>query len=379
MLKKPVLATVALLSFGVAVQAPAAQPGVTKKAWGKTPDGTVVDLYTLTNKSGAVAKITTYGATLTELHVPDRNGKLGDVVLGFSNLQQYLDGHPYFGSTVGRVANRIGHGKFTLDGVEYPLATNNGSHHLHGGEKGFDKVVWRARTVKSNLGPAVEFAYTSPNLEEGYPGELISRVTYTLTNNNELRLDYTAKTDAPTPVNLTHHSYFNLSGKGSILDHELMLAAKRYTPGDATMIPTGKIASVKGTPFDFTKATPMGARIGQLKPRPAYSDPGGYDLNYVLDGGGKNLALAARVRDPKSGRVMEILTDEPGIQFYTGNFLDGSLKGKNGVVYKKNSGFCLEAQHYPDSPNKPEFPSVILRPGQVYKQTTVHRFTTDRR
>ncbi len=379
MLKKPVLATVVLLSLGMAVQAPAAQPGVTKKAWGKMPDGAVVDLYTLTNKNGAVAKITTYGATLTELHVPDRNGKLGDVVLGFTNLKQYLAGHPFFGSTVGRVANRIANGKFTLDGVEYPLARNNGNHHLHGGEKAFDKVVWRARTVQSSLGPAVEFAYTSPNLEEGYPGELVSRVTYTLTNNNELRLDYTAKTDAPTPVNLTHHSYFNLAGKGTILDHELMLAAKRYTPGDATMIPTGKIASVKGTPFDFTKPTPMGARIGQLKPRPAYSDPGGYDLNYVLDSGGKSLALAARVRDPKSGRVMEILTDEPGIQFYTGNFLDGSLKGKNGVVYKKNTGFCLETQHFPDSPNKPQFPSVILRPGQVYKQTTIHRFTTDRR
>lgn len=378
MLKKPVLATIAALTVGVVAQATAAPAGVTRKAWGETEDGAGVDLYTLTNKNGVVAKITTYGATLTELHVPDRKGKLGDVVLGFTNLKQYLKGHPYFGSTVGRVANRIANAEFTLDGVEYPLSANNGKHLLHGGAKGFDKVVWRARTVKSNLGPAVEFSYVSPNLEEGFPGELKSRVVYTLTNNNELRLDYTATTDAPTPVNLTHHSYFNLAGKGTILDHELMLNAKRYTASDATMIPNGKIASVKGTPFDFTKATPMGARIGQLKPKPAYGDPGGYDLNYVLDSGGKSLALAARVRDPKSGRVMEIWTDEPGIQFYTGNFLDGSLKGKGGTVYKKNTGFCLEAQHYPDSPNKPQFPSITLRPGQTYKQVTIHRFKTDR-
>ncbi len=345
---------------------------IEKKDFGKTADGTPVDLYTLTNAKGMKAKIITYGATLIELDVPDRDGKLGDVVLGCDDLKAYEAGHPFFGSTVGRVANRIAKGKFTLGGKEYTLAVNNGPNSLHGGKKGFDKVVWKAEPVKAADGVAVKFTYKSPDGEEGYPGTLTATVTYTLTNQNELRLDYTATTDKATPVNLTNHTYFNLAGPGSgtILHHEIMLAADKYTPVDDTLIPTGKIEPVKGTPLDFTTPKTIGSRIDQMK-----GEPGGYDHNFVLNGGGKKLALAARVYEPKSGRVMEMSTTEPGVQFYTGNFLDGSVKGK-GTVYKKHQGFCLEAQHFPDSVHHANFPSMILEPGKRYTQTTVYKFTT---
>jgi aldose 1-epimerase len=346
--------------------------GVQKSAFGKTSDGTAVDLYVLTNGHGVTAKVTTYGAILTELHVPDRDGQLGDVVLGFDNLDGYRAGHPYFGATVGRVANRIARGRFTLDGKEYRLATNNGPNALHGGKKGFDKVVWQAEAVPGSGGPAVRLRYRSPDGEEGYPGNLDVVVTYTLTDDNAVRIDYEATTDKPTPVNLTNHSYFNLAGAGSgdVLGHELMLAADRYTPSDDTLIPTGEVRPVRGTPLDFTTPAAIGARLGQLK-----AEPIGYDHNFVLRGDGRSPVLAARVREPKTGRVLELSTTEPGVQFYTGNFLDGTSKGKGGAVYRKHAGFCLEAQHFPDSVNHPEFPSTILRPGKTSTQTTVYKFS----
>ena len=343
---------------------------IQKSAFGKMPDGAAVDLYTLTNGKGMVAKITSYGALLTELHTPDRDGKLGNVVLGFDNFEQYLKGHPFFGATAGRVANRIAKGKFTLDGQEYTLAVNNGPNSLHGGVKGFDKMVWKSESVPATDGVAVKFTYLSRDGEEGYPGNLTVTVVYTLTEQNELRIDYTAKTDKATPVNLTNHSYFNLAGSGSILDHELMLTADRYTPTDESLIPTGELASVKGTAVDFTKPAAIGSRFNQLTAKPT-----GYDHNFVLNSGGKSLALAARVHEPKSGRVMEVWTTEPGIQFYTGNFLDGSLTGLGGVVYAQHHGFCLETQHFPDSVNHSNFPSSILRPGQTFKSTTTHKFS----
>jgi aldose 1-epimerase len=349
-----------------------AKAGVQKKDFGKTGDGTAVELYVLTNAKGVTAKVMTYGAILTELRVPDRDGKFGDVVLGFDDLGGYLAGHPYFGATVGRVANRIARGRFTLDGKEYRLATNNGPSALHGGVKGFDKLVWKAEPVEAKDGVAVRFRYRSPDGEEGYPGNLEAAVTYTLTDDNALRLDYAATTDRPTPVNLTNHTYFNLAGPGAgdVLGHELMLAADKYTPADDTLIPTGAVRPVGGTPLDFTTPATIGSRIDQLK-----GEPRGYDHNFVLRGGdGKGPALAARVREPKTGRVLEMFTTEPGVQFYTGNFLDGTVKGK-GAVYGKHTGFCLEAQHFPDSVNHAEFPSTILRPGQTYTQTTVYRFS----
>jgi aldose 1-epimerase len=347
---------------------------VKKEAFGKTDDGVEVEQYILTNAAGMTAKIITYGAILTELDVPDRDGKLGDVVLGFDNLKDYLAGHPYFGATVGRVANRIAKGRFTLDGKEYKLAVNNGPNSLHGGQKGFDKVVWKAHPGRTANGAAVEFTYVSKDGEEGYPGTLTATVTYTLTNNNFLRLDYTARTDKATPVNLTNHTYFNLAGaeSGDILHHELMIAADKYTPADDTLIPTGEIKPVKDTPFDFTTLRRIGERIDQLK-----GDPGGYDVNYLLNSGGKEEpGWAARVSEPKTGRVMEMYTTEPGVQVYTGNFLDGKQKGRGGVVYKKHGGFCLEAQHFPDAVHHDNFPSIILKPGQTYKQTTIYQFST---
>jgi aldose 1-epimerase len=346
---------------------------ITKKPFGQTADGQDVDLYVLANASGTQAKVITYGGIVTELHVPDRDGKLGDVVLGFDDLKGYLAGHPYFGCLVGRVANRIAKGRFTLDGKEYKVATNNGPNALHGGLKGYDKVVWKAGKAAADDGKAsLELSYPSKDGEEGYPGNLSCTVTYTLTDDNELRIDYRATTDRPTPVNLTNHSYFNLAGpaSGDILGHEIMLAADRYTPVDDMLIPTGEIKPVRGTPLDFTKPEKIGARIDRLK-----GDPGGYDHNFVINGGGGKLALAARVHEPKTGRVMEVHTTEPGVQFYTGNFLDGTVKGKGGVVYKKHQGLCLEAQHFPDSVNHPDFPSIVLKPGQTYTQTTVYKFS----
>lgn len=343
---------------------------VKKSSFGKV-DEKEVHLYTLTNSRGAIAKITNYGGIVTELHVPDKDGKIGNVVLGFDNLKDYLKGHPYFGAIVGRVGNRIAKGKFTLNGKEYTLATNNGPNALHGGKKGFDKVVWNAEPKEVKDGSALVLTYKSEDGEEGYPGTLSCEVTYTLTHDNALRVDYKATTDKATPVNLTHHGYFNLAGKGDILDHRLMLNADRYTPVDDSLIPTGEIKSVEGGPLDFREATRIGARIDQLK-----GDPGGYDHNFVLNRKGPGLSLAVRVTEPSSGRIMEVHTTEPGIQFYTGNFLDGSLKGHGGEVYKKHYGFCLEAQHYPDSVNQPKFPSTILKPGQTYTQTTIYRFRT---
>jgi len=362
-----------LLCSGLAVAAAERRKGtVEKKDFGKTSEGTPVDLYVLTNDKGMTGKITNHGGIVTELHVPDRDGKLADVVLGFDNLDDYLKGHPFFGCLVGRVTNRIARGRFTLDGKEYKLATNNGPNTLHGGLKGFDKVVWKAESFKDEKGVGVRLKYISKDGEEGFPGTLSTTVTYTLTDDNALRIDYKATTDKATPVNLTNHSYFNLAGHGAgtILDHDLMIAADKYTPVDETLIPTGKIEPVRGTPLDFTATTRIGKRIEQVG-----GNPTGYDHNYVLrQGEGKGPWLAARVTEPKSGRILEVHTTEPGVQLYTGNFLDGKVKGKGGAVYKKHAGLCLETQHFPDAVNHKNFPSIILEPGKTYTQTTVYRF-----
>jgi aldose 1-epimerase len=347
------------------------QGSVGQMNFGKTREGTPVDLYVLSNGKMTV-KVITFGGIITEIHVPDRNGKLADVVIGFDNLEQYLSRHPHFGAITGRVANRIAGGRFTLDGHEYRLAANNGPNSLHGGLKGFDKVVWKATDVSGAAGAAVKLAYKSPDAEEGYPGDLDVSVTYTVTPLDELKIDYAATTDKATPVNLTNHTYFNLAGPaaGSILGHELLLAADRYTPADETLIPTGEILPVSGTALDFTSPIAIGARIGQIK-----GDLGGYDHNFVLRGGGAGPALAARVREPESGRVLEVFTTEPGVQLYTANSLDGSLRGKGGVAYKKHQGFCLETQHFPDAVHHDNFPSIILRPGSTYTQTTIYKFS----
>jgi aldose 1-epimerase len=345
---------------------------ISEQDWGQTREGTPVTLYTLTNRNGVVVKITNFGAIITELHVPDRTGQRTNVVLGFDNLEQYLQGHPGFGAVIGRVANRIAKARFTLEGREYQLAANNGPNHIHGGLKSFDKVVWEGKSLPSQPNAAaVQFTYLSKDGEEGYPGNLSVAVIYTLTVDNELRIDYHATTDKTTILNLTNHSYFNLAGSGDVLGHELFINADHYTPSDAELIPTGEIASVKGTPLDFTQPATLGARIAQLKP-----SPGGYDHNYVLNHGGTSLALAARAFEPGSGRVLEVSTTEPGVQLYTGNFLDGRLTGVGGVTYGRHAGFCLETQHYPDSIHKPNFPSTVLRPGQTFQSTTVFKFST---
>jgi aldose 1-epimerase len=341
---------------------------IQKQFFGELPDGTAVDTYTLTNGRGLKARVMTYGATLVSLEVPGRSGRPGDIVLGYDSLDGYVKNNPYFGSTVGRYGNRIAKGKFTLDGVTYNLATNNGENHLHGGIKGYDKAVWKAEPLRGDGEVGVKFTYLSPDGEEGYPGTLKIRVTYTLAGQNELKIGYEATTDKPTPVNLTNHSYFNLAGEGEVLGHELMINADSYTPVDAGLIPTGEIRPVKDTPFDFTSPHTIGERIAQVE--------GGYDHNFVLRSGGGKLVLAVRVIEPVSGRIMEISTTEPGLQFYSGNFLDGTITGKGGRVYGKHAGFCLETQHFPDSPNKPNFPSTILRPGRIYESQTVHKFST---
>jgi len=319
-----------------------------------------------------------FGGIITNLRVPDANGGLADVVLGFDSLAGYVGEHPYFGALIGRYGNRIANGRFTLDGVTYELPINNGPNSLHGGERGFDKVVWTAESFENEQGRGVILTHTSPDGDQGYPGTLQVRVTYTLTDDNELIFDYHATTDKATPVNLTQHTYFNLAGHGSgtILDHEMMLNASRFTPVDSTLIPTGELRPVEGTPFDFREPTPIGARIQQDDEQLRFG--GGYDHNFVIDRAeGDSLVLAATVREPTSGRVMEVLTTEPGVQFYTGNFLDGSLTGKEGVVYAHRTGFCLETQHFPDSPNKPDFPSTILEPGEEYTSRTVYRFSAE--
>ncbi|MGC8828550.1 MAG: aldose epimerase family protein [Verrucomicrobiia bacterium] len=348
---------------------------IQKISFGQTEEGKNVEQYVLKNNKGMTVKIITYGGIITELLVPDRNGKFNDVVLGFDDLRGYLKGHPYFGAIVGRVANRIAGGKFKLGDKEYTLAKNNGPNHLHGGIKGFDKVVWDAEPIYRSDGVGVKLSYLSPDGEEGYPGNLSVTVVYLLSNDNELKIEYKATTDKETIVNLSNHSYFNLLGaeNGLILDHELFINANYYTPVDDTLIPTGEIKPVEGTPLDFRKPTKIGTRIEQVK---VGDNPSGYDHNYVLNGGGVKLDLAAQVYEPTSGRFMEVYTTEPGVQFYSGNFLDGTLTGKKGVVYKKHHGFCLETQHFPDSINHPNFPSVVLKPGQMYTQTTIYKFST---
>lgn len=348
--------------------------GITKEHFGKTADGQDVYTYTLANSSGLRARVITYGALLTHLEVPDRDGGLADVVLGFDNLEAYLSGHPHFGCTTGRVANRIAQGKFTLGGKDYALAINNGPNHLHGGNVGIDKRLWKAKEVENKAGPSVRFIYRSPDGEEGYPGNLDIEVTYTLTDAHELVIDYKAETDRATPVNLTNHSYFNLAGagNGTVLDHSLQIEASRYTPTDDTQIPTGEIAPVKGTALDFTQLTPIRARIDGID-----GDPGGFDHNYVLNGETGKLALAARVVESRSGRILEVLTTEPGVQLYTANHLEGKITGKGGKVYPKQGGLCLETQHFPDSVNHPNFPSTILQPGEIYRQKTIYRFSAE--
>jgi aldose 1-epimerase len=351
---------------------------VETEPFGETPEGIPVELHTLTNAHGLEVRAMTYGGVILSLKVPDRDGNLGDVVLGYDTLEGYLEVSPYFGAIIGRYGNRIANARFTLDGEDYSLAANDGPNALHGGVKGFDKVIWRAEPFKSDEGVGVVFAYTSPDGEEGYPGTLEARVTYTLTDANELVFSYHAITDEATPVNLTQHTYFNLAGDGSgdILGHELMLNASRYTPVDSTLIPTGEIVAVAGTPFDFTTSTAIGAHIDAEDEQIGFG--GGYDHNYVLDrGDGEEMTLAARVYEPTTGRVMEVTTSEPGVQFYSGNFLDGTITGKGGHVYEQRSGFCLETQHYPDSPNQPDFPSTVLRPGEQYRSRTVYRFSVN--
>ena len=332
------------------------------------------EVFTLTNANGVEIRTIPYGAIIVSIRVPDRDGRLDDVVLGFDNLDDYRKAHPHLGAIVGRYGNRIAKGQFTLDGTTYKLATNNGPNHLHGGVKGFDKVVWRAEPFDRDGGKGVVYTYVSRDGEEGYPGELTARVTYTLTPSNELVVDYGATATRATPINLTQHSYFNLAGAGSgdVLGHRLTIDADRFTPVDATLIPTGELASVDGTPFDFRQPTAVGARLGaddqQLK------NGNGYDHNWVLNASGGALHHAARVEDPKSGRTLDVSTTEPGVQFYTGNFLDGTLTGKSGHLYKQRYGLCLETQHFPDSPNHPNFPSTILRPGERYQSKTVFAF-----
>jgi aldose 1-epimerase len=351
------------------------------ESWDKLPDGRTVKLFTLTNANGLKATLTDWGATLVSMEVPDRDGNMADITLGFNNVEPYTGASPYIGSTVGRYANRIALGKFTLEGNAFTLATNNAPNHLHGGNAGFDKALWQSEALGREVlqggvsGVGVRFTHTSPDGDEGYPGALTCSVTYTLTDNNELSFDYVATTDKPTVVNLTNHAYWNLAGEASgqtILDHELTILAQRYTPTDDTFIPTGELAPVEDTPVDFRTPHAIGERIAQIP-----GDPGGYDHNFVVNGTPGTLRIAAKVKHPASGRVMEIFTTEPGLQFYTGNFLDGSLTGKGGTAYKKNFAFCLEAQKFPDSPNKPDFPTSVLRPGETYRQTTVHKFSAE--
>jgi len=364
-------AMILVLNFGASGQAK-----VTKESFGKTSDGQNVDIYTLTNRRGAEVRITNYGGIITSLRVPDRKGKLDDIVLGFDNLDAYLKGHPYFGPIIGRYGNRIAKGRFTLHGVEYKLAVNNGENHLHGGIKGFDKVVWTARPLKVPNGAALRLTYLSKDGEEGYPGNLSVRVIYTLTNANELKIEYWATTDKDTVINLTSHSYFNLAGQGNgdVLNHQLLINARRFTPTDAGSIPTGELKNVKGTPFDFTSAFRIGDRINDEDQQLKFGK--GYDHNFVLSGRMGTLRQAAVVYESTSGRSMEIWTTEPGIQFYSGNFLDGTLTGKDGKVYQQRYGFCLETQHFPDSPNEPSFPTTVLRRGQQYHTITIHKFKT---
>jgi len=349
---------------------------IEKTLFGKLSDGREVFRYSLTNESGMRADIITYGAIVTNLFVKDRTGTLADVVLGYDSLQAYVKDRAYFGSIVGRYGNRIGKGKFSLDGKEYQLTVNDGQNHLHGGIAGFNKVIWDAEPIEGKDGPSLKLTYSSKDGEEGYPGAVTITVKYTLTNENALEIRYEGKTDKPTIFNPTHHSYFNLSGSptNTILNHQLMIAADSTTPIRIGLIPTGTIVSVANTPMDFRTLTPIGAHIGDKDEQLSLAR--GYDHNWVLRDYNKQIRKVAEVVEPTTGRVMTLFTDQPGLQFYTGNFLDGSAKGKNGIAYQFRTGLCLEAQCYPDSPNNPTFPSAVLRPGEVYHQTTIYQFTT---
>ncbi len=340
--------------------------------------GRPVDLYTLTNANGLEVRAINYGGIIVSLRVPDKHGRVDDVVLGFDKLQGYLDKEPYFGAIIGRYANRIARARFSLDGITYSLAANDGPNSLHGGNRGFDKVVWRAEPFENPKGVGLVFTYTSRDGEEGYPGNLNVKATYTLTDQDELILHYEATTDKVTTVNLTQHTYFNLAGEGqgNILGHELTLNADRFTPVDKTLIPTGELRAVKNTPMDFTKPTTIGARINENDEQLELAH--GYDHNFVIHRTGTSPELAARVRESQTGRIMEVYTTEPGVQFYSGNFLDGTITGKQGHVYRQRFGFCLETQHFPDSPNRSNFPSTILKPGRVYRSQTIYKFSVEK-
>ncbi len=348
---------------------------VTKEPFGKMPDGTVIHKFTLSNGNGMEVAVINYGAIVQSIKTRDRNDNMEDVVLGFDDLQSYIEDDSYFGGLVGRYGNRIAEGTFTLEGQKYTLAANNGPNHLHGGNKGFNKVVWEAEAASTEEAAAVKMHYLSKDGEEGYPGNLNTTVTYSLNEANEFEIEYEATTDKPTVVNLTHHGYFNLSGncERSILEHELYINAHRFTPVDETLIPTGELRPVEGTPFDFTEPTPIGARINEDNQQLQYGK--GYDHNWVLNEVDGTFKLQTSLYDPKSGRLLEIYTVEPGMQFYSGNFLDGSITGKNGKTYQYRYGLCLEPQHFPDSPNQPDFPSTVLRPGEKYQTASVYKFS----
>lgn len=352
--------------------AQSSKAGVQQQPFG-TVDGRTITLYTLTNSHGMEVRAMNYGGIILSIRVPDRKGQLADVVLGHESLEGYQPNPPYFGAIVGRYANRIANGTFTLDGKTYTLPKNDGPNTLHGGTKGFNQAVWDSEPLKGKTG--VAFRYLSKDGEEGLPGNLKVKVTYTLTDANALEIDYEATTDKATPINLSQHSYFNLkgAGNGDILDHEIMINADRFTPVDKNLIPTGELRPVKGTPFDFTKSTKIGARINENYEQLVLGH--GYDHNFVINRKGAGLELAARVYEPTTGRALEVFTTQPGVQFYTGNFLDGTITGKEGHVYNRRYGFCLETQHFPDSPNHPSFPSTILKPGETFHQKTVFKFS----
>ena len=373
----PLFLLIVFVSTSLGREAASAKREVRKESFGKTGDGRPVDLYTLTNSKGVEVRAMTYGGIIVSIRVPDKNGKVADIVLGHDKVDGYLVNPPYLGAIVGRYANRIGNATFTLDGVKYSLAKNDGQNSLHGGTVGFNKVLWEGNEFKNAKGVGVAFSYLSKDGEEGYPGNLKVKVSYTLTDENQLIVDYEATTDKATPLNLSQHSYFNLAGEGSgdILRHELTLNSDRFTPVDKTLIPTGEMRAVQGTPMDFTKPTAIGARIDDNYEQLVIGK--GYDHNFVINRKDNNLALAARVHEPTSGRVLEVYTTQPGVQFYSGNFLDGTITGKQGHVYQRRNGFCLETQHFPDSPNHPDFPSTILRPGTTFHSQTIFKFSTE--